>query len=126
MIETLDPLSSAATVFVMQRPKAKEGGWEPDLSPAMQYGKLEYVFDADDKPHASPTSALAKAKSRLANFDASRDYLLWPNFADISSMLIIVALLTRGGNTRLRYLTWKRTRASEAGFYFPIEINVGL
>lgn len=124
-----DILGTGPVVYVMQQPTPKNG-WTPDLGPATQYGRLAFVFDAEDRPHGSPVAALKKARTRLAEFDGERDYLLWPNFGDMASMWVVIALLTHGGWKKLRYLYWKRHGKSivqdsaPEGYYFPVEINL--
>jgi len=117
-----------SVVYVIQQPKPKEGGWTPNLQPAVEYGRIEFVFDAGDRIYADPKAALEKARTRLKDFDPENDYLLWPNFGDPASQWLVVAHLTANGFNTLRWLYWTRGRvgnamSNENGFYIPITLK---
>lgn len=117
-------------VFIIQQPTPKEGGWVPDMSPAAQYGRLEFVFDAGDRPYSDPKKAVKVAKAKLKNFNPETDFLCWPNFADPAAQWVVIAVLVGMGFHKLRYLYWNKGRKQVAadraggGYYFPIEIDV--
>lgn len=124
------PVESTSTVFVIQQPRPKTGEkWVPNLQPATQFGKLEFIFEASDRIYADPTEGRKKAAARLADFDSDRDYLLWTNFGDPAALWLVIMLLTLGGHKRLRFLYWSRGRATtggmstENGFYFPVDLD---
>ena len=37
-------------VYVVNRPVINKFGWTPDLTDASRYGKLEIIFEPEDKP----------------------------------------------------------------------------
>jgi hypothetical protein len=119
-------------VFIIQHPKPRaKDGWQPDLSPAANYGQLRFVFDADDKIYADPATAMKKAVERLKEFDAETDFLCWTNFADPAGLWLVIQLLAAGGCKKLRYLYWSRGKraggmTNDAGYYFPVEIDVAM
>jgi len=122
---------SNPTVYIFQQPRPrKSDGWVPNLEPATKYGKLKFIFDAEDKPHLDPSAALTKAVARLKDFDAEKDYLCWTNFGDPASQWLVIMLLSGRGNNLLRFLYWSRGKgangmSAENGYYFPVELSIG-
>lgn len=119
----------SSRVFIIQQPRPKGDGWVPNFEPATQYGRLEFVFDAGDRAYADPTEAKKKAASRLSDFHADKDFLLWANFGDPATLWLTIMLLVAIGNKKLKFLYWSRGRqagvmSNEAGFYFPVELDV--
>src|SRR5687768_3122822 len=89
MSKTISPpekRETTGTVFIVQRPKPKSDGWVPDFSSASKYGRLDFIFDTDDKVWSNPTGAILKAQEKLKNFNPDVDYLLWPSFCDSMSL----------------------------------------
>jgi hypothetical protein len=110
------PVVHLPTVYVAQQPTPKLGtGWIPDLSPANKFGKVEFVFDAPDKPWVDTQNAIAKILVRTKEFDADTDFLLWPQSGDPASFWLMIQTLTARGFHRLRFLYYQRE-----GFYIPI------
>jgi hypothetical protein len=119
-------MSKSSTVYVIQRPRPRADGWQPDLSGAINYGKLAFVFDPDDKAYINPALAIEKADIALKDFDSKHDYLLWAQFGDPATMWLVISLLTLKGHTRLQYLYWSRKRKDQPadGYYIPIIIDL--
>lgn len=120
------------TVYVIQRPRPRShDGWEPNLSPASQYGKLDFIFESSDRVYANTAAAIGKADSRLCRFNPENDFLLWPNQGDPACVWIVTMLLTSRGHNRLRFLYWSRGKSAdggglsnEAGYYLPVDVDL--
>ena len=120
--------SNQSVVYAIQQPRPKEG-WTPNLQPATDFGRIEFIFDQGDRIYADPKAALKKARARLADFDPLTDYLLWPNFGDPAGQYLVCAYLTSLGYNALRWLYWSRGRiegraSNENGYYVPITLDV--
>lgn len=119
-------------VFIIQRPQPKaEDGWTPDLSPCLQYGAMEFVFEIGERAFADPAAARRKAEKKLEDFDPEKDFILWGNFGDPATMWLVIMILVARGFKKLKYLYWSRRKSlaskfsdSPPGFYMPIEIDV--
>tara|TARA_R110000744_G_scaffold99427_1_gene191940 strand:- start:427 stop:816 length:390 start_codon:yes stop_codon:yes gene_type:complete len=121
MIET-------GTVYIIQQAKAKPDGWVPNLEPATQFGKLQFIFDANDKIHLDPQEALKKAHKRLKDFNPDTDFICSTQSGDPSGLWLVITYLASSGNPVLKFLYWNRSvkggsRTNEAGFYYPVEID---
>jgi hypothetical protein len=109
-------------VHFFQRPVPNHQGWVPNLNPAAAYGAFSFVFDQEDRPYADPRSAWKKASARLENFDPEKDYLCWPASADVFSIYIVIAILTRKGFPKVSALVWTKPNGEEKGQYLPVEM----
>lgn len=121
-------MPKSPTVYVIQQPRPKPGGWVPNLEPATKYGKLEFVFDADDRAYTAPSDARAKLAGKLRNFNPDTDSLLWANFGDPATLWLTIMHLVAGGHQHLRFLYWSRGRvgdhmSNDIGYYFPVELD---
>jgi len=119
----------SSTVFIIQQPRPKEDGWTPNFEPATKYGNLAFIFEANDRTYADPSSARKKALAKLKDFDSDHDYLLWANFGDPASLWLTIMVLVAQGHRRLKFLYWSRGKSAEGmsnenGFYFPVELDV--
>lgn len=123
-------MGNESTVFIVQRPRPRaKDGWMPNLQPATEYGKLEFIFASEDRAYASPKEARAKASARLHSFDPSTDFICWTNFGDPACMWIVIMLLVAKGHRTLRFLYWSRgikdgQMSNDNGYYAPIELDV--
>lgn len=118
------------TVFVTQQPTPNKFNWVPDLTPAAEYGKIEYVFEGGEAIYSNPVNSMKKAKFRLENFNPSLDYLLYPGTGDPAAFAVcIMAILDKGYDT-LPLLYWDRirddngSRDSKKGIYVPINFTL--
>jgi hypothetical protein len=124
------PSVAPSTVYVIQQPRPRASdGWQPNLQPATEFGKIEFVFDGGDRAYADPQAARVKARNRLVHFDSSRDYLCWANYGDPACCWIVIMTLVSLGHQKLRFLYWSRGRLGDKmsnanGFYVPIELEV--
>lgn len=121
--------TSVGTVYIIQQPRPKDGGWVPNFEPATQYGKLDFIFDCGDRAYADPLAAKKKICSRMAKFDPEKDFLLWANFGDPATCWLTIMVLVAAGHKRLKFLYWSRGKSTEGmsnenGFYFPVELSV--
>lgn len=118
------------TVYVPQQPKPNKHGWHPDLSSAADYGKIEFVFSADERPASDLWRCLTDASIVLADFDPDKDYLCWPYSGDPVSLYISIMVLVYAGCEKIQFLNWNRKRDAQgnnikgAGYYAPIAIEL--
>jgi len=118
-----------STVYVSQRPKANAVGWTPDLTPALKYGKCEFVFEPDEQVSSDPNTMMRVARDRLDAFNPHTDYLLWPNTGDPAAIWACVMVLMGYGFTEIRFLLWDRMvgedgkRNGSKGEYVPLTLR---
>lgn len=116
------------TVYIVQRPKPNRHNWTPDLSPALQYGPLKYIFDEDESVTKSPKAGMKKAAKALENF-SSDDFILWTGTGDPSTLFAVIMVLTARLDD-IQYLSWSRnqnddgTWSKEKGGYNPMTLSV--
>lgn len=116
------------TVYVVHKPRP--GGANKvtfDLSPALQFGSIEYIFDTRDQPGLTPGPSLLKALKVLKDF-SDDDYLCWAG-GDPSAMIIATAAAMQVNRGKVGYLRWERSRDAagnvipHAGYYVPNHVN---
>jgi hypothetical protein len=112
-------------VFVTQQPKPNGKGWTPNLSPASNYGTIHFIYSGGDRPSSDPTAAMFIASEALEDFDANKDYILWPNGVDPFSIWAVLLVLAKKGVSQVRGLNWERRlhngkRDPHNGFYTPV------
>jgi hypothetical protein len=113
-------------VFVTQQPKPNAKGWMPNLTPASQFGQLQYVFATDEIPSASPAASMLRAYDQLSSFDPEADYVLWPNTGDpIAAWTVMLALARKVHKIKVLY--WERkmengVRSTTDGYYTVKEL----
>lgn len=64
------------TVFVVQKPKPGPNGAIYDITPAQEFGTVNFIFDAYENPSSRPVAALEKVRATLADFDSAKDYVV--------------------------------------------------
>lgn len=117
------------TVFVTQQPIPNKHNWTPDLTPAAQYGKLQYVFNQGPLFNEIK-SAQRAAEIALKHFDPETDYVCWPCAGDPAALYVIIMTLMKLGHRKINYLYWSRklnhdgVRVRSSGEYLPIPIEV--
>lgn len=117
------------TVFVVNQPTPRRSpnGFVYDVSPALQYGEVKFVFTADrPSPSDDPEGAVLHAERVLA--DATEDdFLVWAG-GDPMGLVIVSSILADITQGPIRYLRWERARENGertgGGYYAPILINV--
>ena len=119
------------TVFVTKRPVPDGKGWLPDLTPAQDYGPLEFIFEGHEKVFALPQPALHKARRvLLKKFKPEEDFLLHPNSTDQMVMVVCLAAIMDMRPEFIRVLYWDRTlqkdgsRDRRKGSYYPIKLEL--
>ena len=118
-------------VFITQQPRPNKVNWVPNLTPALGYGTIHFVFGPEDKPYAAPQWAMDHAQVALRDFDPDEDYILYPNSGDPAAMWVIIMALSRMRINHIRFLYWERKfengeRSKADGFYTPIDIPLSL
>lgn len=113
------------TVFVIQRAKPTERGWVPDLSPAAQHGRIEFIFDAHEKPGLDPFTAMKKMRRKLAGY-RDGDCLVWLG-GDHVALGMAFVLASQINQGKVRFLRWDRTLDTDGrrsgGHYIPVDLN---
>lgn len=119
-------------VFVIQQPKPNsESGWTPDLSTAVGYGAIHFVFGMTDRAQPDPDRAYQRVMDALADFNPERDFLLPMIFGDPAttwvSLQYLAPKLLREGFRSIKYLYWNRGKgeggmSNENGYYVPCEV----
>ena len=120
------------TVFVICKPKPGPQGNTYDVSPAQEYGPIEFIFDAYQNPSSDPLASLRRVRDVLKNFDPDKDHIVTAGGDPYSALLVgyVVAEL----ELPLKYLRFERlrTRAEgsppgqpniiKSGYYIPVEL----
>lgn len=118
------------TVYVVQQPSPNRRGWMPDLSSAVEHGKIEYVFSGGEKIYALPGPSLFKARRILKDFDPDTDHLLWPGSIDPMALIICMIAVMEKNPAKISVLYWDRARDKDGnrsvtdGFYIPIPVEL--
>lgn len=116
-----------ATVYVVQEPKRGEKGYTYDISPALPFGAIAFVFKASEQPSLSPGPSMHRARCLLKDF-CDHDYILWAG-GDPAALAIATCAAADINRGRFKFLRWERQR-NEAGvrtgrgFYMPVEISL--
>lgn len=115
------------TVFVIQEPKPGPKGFTYDISPAMGFGAIEFVFEAREQPGMTPGPAMFKALKKLRGF-SDDDYLLWAG-GDPAGLSIVTMAAAAENMGRIKFLRWERGRdvsgeRTRGGFYIAVPISL--
>ncbi len=97
------------TVFVINKPSPDPNLTYGDVTQAVEYGSIVFVFDGV-LPNEDPISAETIAWEKLRNF-SDDDYLLWAGGDPVGLMIAapMVAILNKGN---IKCLYWKQGPAS--------------
>ena len=116
-----------STVYIVTRPTENKFGWTPDLTDAARYGKMQVVFEPDDRPQFNPNKAINTAHDVLKDFGPD-DYLLWPGGSDPIAVMICTAVASDNSDI-VNVLRWERNfdevRDRRKGWYMPVKLNFG-
>jgi len=118
------------TVYVTQEPKPSyKNDWVPDLSSALEYGKIKFIFEADYNTTSSPSNSMRKAEYVLQSFDPENDYILFvPGRGEYPGMItsfVIKGLSMDQGFDYINILVYDRrigedgNRHRSGGVYIP-------
>jgi len=120
------------TVFIICQPKPGPQGNMYDVSPAQEYGPIEYIFEAYQNPSANPTRSLKRVRDILEKFNPDKDYIVTAGGDPYSALL--VGYVISKMKLPLKYLRFERlrTRAEgsppgqpniiKSGYYIPVEL----
>ena len=100
-----------STVYIVTRPRENKFGWTPDLSDATKYGKLQVIFEPDEKPQFSED-----------------DYLLWAGGGDPVAVMIACMVASESCDI-VNVLRWERNfnegeRDRRKGWYLPVKMDM--
>lgn len=117
-------------VYIVNQPQPRSGkdGFVYDVSPAMQYGELIFVYRADQPPPSNnPDWATAHAYEVLADF-SDDDFLVWAG-GDPLGMVIVSAVAADVNQGGVKYLKWERERDRDRrrtgnGYYVPLALSI--
>ena len=114
-------------VYVVTRPRENKFGWTPDLTDAARYGKLEVVFEPNEKPQFLPSPSIQKARKIMKDFSAD-DYILWPGGGDPIAVMVVIAIASELSPV-VRILRWERNieegeRDRRKGWYMPVTLEL--
>lgn len=115
-------------VFVINQPRPRGGVQPYDLSSAMQYGDLIFVFRADQStPSADPEWATRHAREILRDVTPN-DFLIWAG-GDPMGAVVASAIFADNTDGRVNYLKWERERTSGGertgrGYYIAVPVDV--
>jgi hypothetical protein len=99
-----------------------------DVSPALSYGDIVFVFTADEPlPVQDPTAAITRAHAVLCDITED-DYLVWAG-GDPLGLVIAGAVAADYLDGKVRYLKWERARDGDVrsptrGFYAPVKLDI--
>lgn len=111
------------TVYVVNQPARRTTGIVYDISPATEYGPLDFVFTMhQERPSNDPDWALDTAHEKLKAFDPEKDYVLWAG-GDPFSLAVVTAILSDNHDV-FSFLKWERDRETREGRYTPITLNM--
>jgi hypothetical protein len=116
-----------ATVYVVQEPKMGRDKYTYDISPAMPFGAITFVFKANEQPSLSPGPSMFRARHILKDF-CDNDYILWAG-GDPAALAIATCAAADINRGRYKFLRWERERITGGirtgrGFYMPVEISL--
>ena len=119
------------TVFITKQPVPDSKGWVPDLTPALKYGAIKFVFSGSEKVYALPGPSLHKARRLLLKeFDHTRDFLLHPNTQDQVSLICCMTAILELRPEYVNLLYFDRIRQEDGsrnrrlGTYYPIKLEL--
>lgn len=117
------------TVFIVQKPKPGPNLITYDVSPAQEYGTIEFIFDAYENPSSNPSGSITKIRSVLENFNEKTDYIVSAGGDPYG--LFLVGFVINEMNLSLKYLRFERLRqrpgvqvdpSAKSGYYIPVEM----
>lgn len=122
-----------ATVFVAQKPKPGPQGNTYDVSPATEYGEVQFIFDAYQNPSANPRVSLEQVRLALTKFNPETDHIVLAGGDPYAAVLVGFIICELG--LPIKYLRFERLRtrpsvgeepnttpAKSSGYYIPVEM----
>ena len=118
------------TVFIVQKPKPGPQGITYDVTPAEEYGKIKFIFDAYENPSSHPLASLEKVREILADFDGENDYIIAAGGDPYG--LFLVGFVMNEYSYPARWLRFERVKqrptpgqpasTKTSGYYAPVEL----
>ena len=117
-------------VYVAHQPRPTAGPNSRntyDITPALQYGEVVFVFEASFSPSSNPEEAAEIAHEKLKDIQPG-DYIVWAG-GDPLAAFIVGALAADKTAGQLKYLRWDRERgdggiATGRGCYSPVALEL--
>ena len=117
-----------AKVFVVNQPwVSKQEIKQYDISPALQYGEIVFVFQIDSvRPSVDPKNSIKHAYRILKDI-TKNDYILWAG-GDPLGNTIVSCIACEYLNGTVKYLKWEKDRSGNTknGYYSPVVIDFGI
>lgn len=122
-----------STVFIVNQPRevpqsANRATY--NVSPAMEYGNIRFIFTQDKfpSPSADLVNAIEHAWECLKDYDCENDFIVWAG-GDPISMLIVAPILYEVSTGVVKYLKYERGRDDDGrptgkGYYVPLVVGV--
>jgi hypothetical protein len=117
------------TVYVTHQAAPTEKKWTPDLSSAVKYGELKFIFENGYPVNGNNVKSIRIARDALKDFNFEKDYVLWPWGGDPSAAHIAVMILSNYMSLdKINFLIWNRVRKKDEegnvifrdGYYIPV------
>lgn len=96
------------TVYVVQKPKPGPNNITYDISPAEEFGKIKFIFDAYENPSSHPKSAIEKVKEYLSEFDSDKDWIVAAGGDPYG--LFLVGYVMGDNCNKLRWLRFEKSK----------------
>jgi len=124
--DSLRKETTMPTVYIVTRPRENKFGWTPDLTDAARYGKMQVVFEPDEKPQFNPSKAITTAREIMKDF-SPEDFLLWPGGGDPIAVMVCTAIASEQSDV-VNILRWERNfdevRDRRKGWYMPVKLDL--
>ncbi len=121
------------TVFTVCKPKPGPQGNTYDVSPALEYGDIEFIFDAYENPSSNPRASIEKVRLKLRHFNPKTDYIITAGGDPYAAILVGYVLCEM--NFPIKYLRFERLHSRvhdmqdgvdasprKTGYYLPVEM----
>jgi len=124
--DSLRKETTMPTVYIVTRPRENKFGWTPDLTDAARYGKMQVVFEPDEKPQFNPSKAITTAREIMKDF-SPEDFLLWPGGGDPIAVMVCTAIASEQSDI-VNILRWERNfdevRDRRKGWYMSVKLDL--
>lgn len=121
------------SVYCVQKPKVGPSGITYDVSPAMEYGEIKFIFDAYENPSTNPEASLNKIRAALEHYNEETDYCISAGGDPYG--LFLVGFIVNELELPIKWLRFERLRTrpqpgqpatsqsqGSSGYYIPVEM----
>lgn len=120
-------MTTRPRVYIVNQPQIVPGRPTYDVSPAMQYGDVLFVFtDADTRPSDDAQAAIDHAYDMMQDAQEG-DFVVWAG-GDPFSMVIVANVINDLTGGKFNYLRWERQRVdgqrTGGGYYLPVAVDL--